>query len=51
MISPTQIKASILLNKLRLMGIFDLLLALKCFVIDKIPEEVEGVCTRGEGKN
>ena len=43
--SPTHIKASILLNKLRLIGIFDLILALKSFIIDKIPEEVEeGVC-------
>ena len=40
-ISPTDIKASILLNKLRLVGIFDLMLELKSFIIDKIEEEIE----------
>lgn len=34
-ITPHYIKASILLNKLRLMGIFDLILKLKRFVFDK----------------
>lgn len=38
-LSPKQIKASILLNKLRLMGIFDLILELKSFVFDDLPEE------------
>ncbi len=38
-LSPKQIKASILLNKLRLIGIFDLILELKRFVFDKLPEE------------
>ncbi len=38
-LSPTTIKASILLNKLRLIGIFDLILELKRFVFDKLPEE------------
>ena len=42
MLSPHEIKASILLNKLRLMGIFDIILDLKSFVVDKILEEVEG---------
>lgn len=40
-ISPTDIKASILLNKLRLVGIFDLILELKAFVFDNPEEEVE----------
>ncbi len=39
--SPTTIKASILLNGLRLIGVFDLLLELKKFIIDKLPEEYE----------
>ncbi len=44
-ISPTEIKASILLNRLRLVGILDLILELKCFVFDKIEEDIEeGVC-------
>ena len=38
-LSPKQIKASILLNKLRLMGIFDLILELKSFVLDDLPED------------
>ena len=41
-LKPTSIDASILLNKLRLIGLFDLLLMLKSFVIDKLPEEAEG---------
>jgi vacuolar protein sorting-associated protein 13D len=40
-ISPTDIKGSILLNKLRLVGILDLILELKSFVIDKLEEEEE----------
>ena len=40
-ISPTDIKASVLLNKLRLIGIFDLILELKTFVFDKLEEEEE----------
>ena len=36
-ISPEEIKASILLNKLRLIGIFDLIMELKSFIFDKIP--------------
>ena len=44
MLSPNEIKASILLNKLRLMGIFDIILDLKSFVVDKISEAVEGMC-------
>lgn len=40
-ISPSEIKASILLNKLRLVGIFGLLLELKAFVFDKLEEEEE----------
>ena len=48
-LSPKEIKASILLNKLRLIGIFDLIMELKSFVFDKIPEndgeeEGENVC-------
>ena len=39
LLSPTQIKASILLNKLRLIGVFDLLLEIKDFVIKKLPED------------
>lgn len=46
-ISPSEIKASILLNKLRLVGIFDLILELKSFIFDKTEEESEeGVCVR-----
>ena len=37
-LSPETIKASILLNKLRLIGIFDLIMELKSFVFDKLPE-------------
>ena len=37
-LSPKEIKASILLNKLRLIGIFDLIMELKPFVFDKLPE-------------
>ena len=37
-LSPKEIKASILLNKLRLIGIFDLIMELKSFVFDKLPE-------------
>lgn len=49
-LSPKEIKASIILNKLRLIGIFDLLQALKCFVIDGLPEEQEiGGCGSLEG--
>ena len=47
LLSPKEIKASILLNKLRLIGIFDLIMELKSFVFDKIPEndgEEEGEC-------
>ena len=40
-LSPTHINAKFLLNKLRLVGLFDLLLQLKSFVIDKIPEDTE----------
>ena len=43
-LSPKQIKASILLNKLRLIGIFDLILELKRFVFDKLPEEDGMIC-------
>ena len=39
LLSPAQIKASILLNKLRLIGVFDLLLEIKDFVIKKLPED------------
>ena len=47
-LSPKEIKASIILNQLRLIGIFDLLLSLKCFVFDKLPEEQEnGGCGSG----
>ena len=45
--SPTTIKASILLNGLRLIGVFDLLLELKKFVIDKLPEEEEEIGNNG----
>ena len=41
LMSPTQIKAAILLNRLRLIGVLDLLQELKKFVIDKFPEESE----------
>ena len=41
-LSPTDIKASILLNKVRLMGIFDLILQLKSFVFEKLPEGADG---------
>ena len=40
-LSPKEVKASIILNKLRLIGVFDLLQSLKCFVIDGLPEEQE----------
>ena len=40
-LSPKEIKASILLNKLRLVGIFDLIMELKSFVFDKLPESDE----------
>ena len=40
-LSPKEIKASIILNKLRLIGVFDLLQSLKCFVFDGLPEEQE----------
>ena len=40
-ISPSHIKASILLNKLRLMCIFDLILELKNFIFDKMAEDLE----------
>ena len=40
-ISPTHIGATILLNKLRLIGLFDLLLLLKSFVFDSIHEDLE----------
>ena len=40
-VNPTDIKASILLNKLRLIGIFDLILELKSFVFDSLEEDVE----------
>ena len=46
-ISPTDIKASILLNKLRLVGILDLILELKTFVVDKLEEEEEEEGRRG----
>ena len=39
MLSPSAIKASILLNRLRLIAILDLLIELKQFVLDKLPEE------------
>ena len=41
-LSPTHIHATILLNRLRLMGLFDLILALKSFVFEKLPEDTEG---------
>ena len=41
-LSPTDIKASILLNKVRLIGIFDLILELKSFVFEKQPEDTDG---------
>jgi len=48
-LSPKEIKASVILNQLRLIGVFDLLQALKCFVIDGLPEEQEnGGCRRTE---
>ena len=40
-VSPARIGATILLNKLRLIGLFDLLLSLKSFVFDSIPEKLE----------
>ena len=44
--SPKEIKASILLNKLRLIGIFDVILELKSFILDKLPESGdEGIYT------
>ena len=39
-LTPTHISAAILLNQLRLIGVLDLLLELKSFVIDKLPEDV-----------
>ena len=36
-LSPTDIRASILLNKLRLISVFDLIMQLKGFVFDKLP--------------
>ena len=39
-ISPTHIGATIILNRLRLIGLFDLLLLLKSFVFDSIPEDL-----------
>ena len=41
-ISPEKIEASILLNKLRLIGIFDLIMELKSFIFDKLPMIEEG---------
>jgi vacuolar protein sorting-associated protein 13D len=41
--TPTQTKASVLLNKLRLIGVVNLLMELKEFVIDKLPDEEEGM--------
>ena len=40
-VSPAHIGATILLNKLRLIALFDLLLLLKSFVFDSIPEDLE----------
>ena len=49
-LSPKEVKASIILNKLRLIGVFDLLQSLKCFVIDGLPEEQEiGGCGSPKG--
>ena len=49
-LSPKEVKASIILNKLRLIGVFDLLQSLKCFVIDGLSEEQEiGGCGSLEG--
>ena len=49
LMGPTQIKASILLNRLRLIGVFDLLQELKKFVVDKMPEEGdEDACSLGD---
>ena len=49
-LGPKEIKASIILNQLRLIGVFDLLQALKSFVIDGLPEEQEnGGCGSMEG--
>ena len=51
-LSPKEIKASIILNQLRLIVVFDLLQALKCFVIDGPPEELEnGGWTKEEELN
>lgn len=47
-LSPKQIKASILLNRLRLIGIFDVILELKRFVFDQLPEE-DGNVNSGHG--
>lgn len=41
-LTPTHIKASILLNQLRLIGVLDLMLELKSFVFDKLPEDLNG---------
>lgn len=49
--SPTQIKASILLNRLRLIGVFDLLQELKKFVVDKMPEEGDDDTCSGDEEN
>ena len=40
-IDPKEIKASILLNKLRLVAIFDVILELKNFIFDKLEETPE----------
>ena len=40
--TPHHMKASVLLNKLRLVGIFDLLLKLKRFIFDKDDRLPEG---------
>ena len=39
-LTPTHITANILLNQLRLIGVLDLLLELKSFVVDKLPEDL-----------
>ena len=40
-IEPKEIKASILLNQLRLVAIFDVILELKNFIFDKLEENQE----------
>ena len=40
-LTPTHISATILLNQLRLIGVLDLLLELKSFVLDKLPEDLK----------